>query len=62
MHAEPAGRTRIAPATYSIWVHDLKGAFRGYVRCDLDRQQWTSTYRVVDTALVPGATARSRTR
>ncbi|MGH3821467.1 MAG: alkaline phosphatase D family protein [Pseudonocardiaceae bacterium] len=37
----------------------FNGALRGYVRCDIDRQRWTSTYRVVDTVLVPGARIRT---
>ena len=35
------------------------GAFRGYVRCDVDRASWRSTFRVVDTVLTPGAPTRS---
>lgn len=35
------------------------GAFRGYVRCDVDRSRWRSTFRVVDTVLAPGAATRS---
>ncbi|MGH3788158.1 MAG: alkaline phosphatase D family protein [Pseudonocardiaceae bacterium] len=35
------------------------GAFRGYVCCDVTPQQWTSTFRVVNTALVPGAPTRT---
>lgn len=35
------------------------GAFRGYVRCDVTPQRWTSTFRVVDTVLVPGVPTRT---
>ncbi len=35
------------------------GALRGYVRCDVTPEQWTSMFRVVDTALVPGAPTRT---
>jgi alkaline phosphatase D len=34
------------------------GTFHGYVRCDVDRSRWRSTYRVVDSVLVPGAPTR----
>ena len=37
----------------------FNGTLRGYVRCDVDRQRWTSAYRVVDTVLVPGARIRT---
>lgn len=37
----------------------FNGALRGYVRCDIDRQRWRSTYRVVNTVLVPGARTRT---
>jgi alkaline phosphatase D len=37
----------------------FNGALRGYVRCTLDRQHWTSTYRVVDTVQVPGGNTRT---
>jgi alkaline phosphatase D len=35
------------------------GALRGYVRCDISRARWQSTYRVVDTVLTPGAATRT---
>lgn len=53
----------IAPVTAALpdnpHTRFFDGAYRGYVRCDIDRQQWTSTYRVVDTVLVPGAATRT---
>lgn len=37
----------------------FNGAFRGYVRCDVTPRQWTSTFRVVDNALIPDAPTRT---
>jgi len=34
----------------------FNGALRGYVRCDLNRKQWQSDYRVVSTIREPEAT------
>ncbi|HET9257662.1 MAG TPA: alkaline phosphatase D family protein [Pseudonocardiaceae bacterium] len=37
----------------------FNGDLRGYIRCDADRQRWTSAFRVVDTVLTPGAATRT---
>lgn len=53
----------IAPVTAALPANPhtrfFDGAFRGYVRCDVTPEQWTSTYRVLDTVLVPGAPTRT---
>ncbi len=57
VHAEPRG---LRPAGHlragGQPAHPvLRRAFRGYVRCDVTPERWTSTFRVVDTVLTPGA-------
>jgi alkaline phosphatase D len=37
----------------------FNGTLRGYVHCHLDRQRWTSAYRVVDTVRVPDVPTRT---
>jgi alkaline phosphatase D len=53
----------IAPATAALpdnpHTKFFDGRFRGYVRCEVTPRQWTSTFRVVETALVPGAPTRT---
>jgi alkaline phosphatase D len=57
----PAGF--IAPVTSALadnpHTRFFDGAFRGYVRCDVTPERWTSTFRVVDTVLTPGAPTRT---
>jgi alkaline phosphatase D len=45
------------PANAHVKFFD--GALHGYVRCVVTPDQWRSDYRVVDTVLLPSATART---
>ncbi|XHX80802.1 MAG: alkaline phosphatase D family protein [Stenomitos frigidus ULC029] len=50
----------IAPVTAALSNNPhtkfFNGALRGYLRCDLNRKQWRSDYRVVSTIAAPQAT------
>ncbi len=56
--------TAIAPATAALadqaHVKDFDGDHRGYVVARLDRRQWTSDFRIVDTIDDPVSEARTR--
>jgi len=51
----------IAPVTAALpdnpHTRFFDGTFRGYVRCDLDAQQWRTDFRVVPTILSPDVPA-----